>query len=85
MIVSGKIIKIEEEENSKKNYIEIRLEKVVAICYDGEFLKNSEGSINKPDHKFLDSIKTFLTNLYQYKICGYIKKHDVITFKLIYY
>ena len=76
MIVSGKIIKIESE-NSKKNYIEIRLEKVLAICYNGESLIQSKEASNKPDFKIEDSLKLFLANLYKYKICGYVKKHDV--------
>jgi hypothetical protein len=76
MIASGKIIKIESE-NSKKNYIEIRLEKVIAICYNGESLIQPKESLSKPDFKLLDTLRIFLANLYKYKISGYVKKHDV--------
>ncbi len=76
MIVSGKITKIETE-NSKKIYLEIRLDKVLAICYNEEKLIDETTYRSASNENQLSILDEFYNNLYKFKITGYIKKHDV--------
>ena len=76
MICLGKITKIDTE-SSKKIHVELRLDKVLAICYDGENLIDPEHSNNPPNLNYVDYFRSFYTNLYRFKISGCIKKHDV--------
>lgn len=82
MIVSGKITKIETE-NSKMVFIEIRLDKVLAICCDGENLVGPIKNMGAMNANMLKYFHEFYTNLRQYKIAGYIKKHEVIQLILL--
>jgi hypothetical protein len=77
MICLGKITKIETE-SSKKTHIELRLDKVLAICYDGENLIDPEQCFYPPNQNYVDYFRPFYTNLYRFKISGCLKKHDVI-------
>jgi len=81
--VTGKIISVKKE-NNKNVYVEIRLERVVAICYDGDNLReipqkcymnfSQRSGVNL---SFINSFEKFYENLWEYNIVGYIRKHDV--------
>lgn len=77
MIATGKIVLIESEER-KKVYIEIRLEKILSICYEGPNLigesENNNIGLNLTQIKAYHS---FYENLYAYNITGFIRRHDV--------
>jgi hypothetical protein len=74
MIVSGRITRIKTED-SKKTFIEVRINTVLAICFDGPYLIKDKETL-----KNLQSLQEnydFLNNTYKYYITGYIKRHDV--------
>jgi hypothetical protein len=70
MIVSGRIMSIQKE-NRKKTSIEVRLERVAAICYDGPNL------IKENESNCLNEFFKFYENLYGYNIIGVIRKNEV--------
>jgi hypothetical protein len=91
MIIEG-IVKKVELDQSKKVYIEVRLSRILAVCFDGESLiEDSQPYYNNNSHKYglnteflLKAYENF-KNLYKYNIVGFIRKHDVrLFFKQIY-
>lgn len=88
MIISG-IVKTIDFENKKAVHIEVLINKVISICYDGQNLiedtdskfihtstenKNTHRTINK---EFLNEHLDFFQNIAKHKIVGFIRKHDV--------
>jgi hypothetical protein len=84
MIIEGIITKIERED-SKTSYIEVRLCRVQAICFDGPDLIDDTQEYyvdlelkNGPNELFIEKNKGLYLNLYSLNIIGYIRKNDVI-------
>ena len=83
MIIEGIVTKLEVDQ-TKKVYIEVRLNRILAICFDGDALIDDQqpyyfNLTNKfgPNHEFLQRNQDFYTNFYQFNIVGFIRKHDV--------
>ena len=82
--MTGRITQIKAQEG-KKCLIEVKLERVVSLCYEGENLINDPASpiyldyshTNGPCFDYLQTFKNLYENLYAHNITGYIKKHDV--------
>jgi hypothetical protein len=67
--------------------IEIYLEKVVAICYEGDNLIDEPQPCyvnlshkNGMQNSYIEHYSKFYENLYAHNIIGYIRKHDVIIY-----
>jgi hypothetical protein len=83
MIIEGIVTKVDQD-LTKKVYIEVRLSKVLVICFDGDSLiedtqpfyigESHRLGINYP---YLLKNKDLLINVYKYNIVGFIRKHDV--------
>jgi hypothetical protein len=88
MLVSATITKIETEDN-KKVFIEVLINSVEAILYNGENLidypephyinKNSKLAI---DDAFINNNINFFKKVSEHQILGFIRKHDVIIINL---
>ncbi|MFM7853315.1 MAG: hypothetical protein ACKO96_15690, partial [Flammeovirgaceae bacterium] len=84
MIIEGIVTKVELDQ-SKKVYIEVRLSRILAVCFDGESLiDDSQPYYTNNIHKcglnseFLIKNNENYKNFYKYNIVGFIRKHDVI-------
>jgi hypothetical protein len=85
MLISGIVNKIdyEDNKNSKKVYIEVSINKILAICYDGPSLidepqpyyKNTSQSLL--DLQFITENLNFYQDISKYNLTGFIRKHDV--------
>jgi hypothetical protein len=83
MIVSGLITKIEIEDN-KKVFIEVNLNSVYAICFDGENLIDDDqpyykNKVHKSgiDENYISNYKDLYKDISSYNITGFIRRHDV--------
>jgi hypothetical protein len=82
MIVSGLVTKIIIEDN-KKVYIEVILNKILAICFDGAglidepqpYYRNTGQSLL--DMQVISDNIEFFKNISNHSISGFIRKHDV--------
>jgi hypothetical protein len=88
MIVSGTVSKITYEDN-KKVHIEVKINKILAICFDGKnliddgpmpYYKNTNQTML--DQQFINSNLEFYRDLSKYNLTGFIRKHDVKFFIL---
>jgi hypothetical protein len=88
MLVSGTITNIEIEDN-KKVFIEVLIDSIEAILFDGENLiddpephyvnKNNKLGI---DEDFVNINLNFFKKISEHQILSFIRKHDVMLFKL---
>jgi len=83
MIVSGIITNVEKKEG-KIHYIEVRLSRVLAVCFGGPHLIDNperyyiDSNIkNGLNYTYLESLNFFFQNLYKQSIIGYIRSSDV--------
>ncbi len=88
MIVSG-VITYLEKKDGKIVYIEVKIGRVLAVCFDSPYLENTperyyiDSNIkNGLNFAFFDSLNFFFQNLLKQDIIGYIRKHDVSWFNL---
>jgi len=84
MIVTGKITNIEKKEG-KISFLEVRLSRVLAVCFGGSNLIEAseryyiDSNIkNGLLYSYLESLNFFYQNLYKQGIIGYIRGSDVI-------
>ena len=70
MIIEGIVTKLEVDQ-TKKVYIEVRLNRILAICFDGDAL------IDDQQPYYFNLTNNFYKNFYQFNIVGFIRKHDV--------
>ena len=84
MIIEGIVTKVELDQ-TKKVYIEVRLSRILVVCFDGDSLIEDPQPyyINHnhrlgPNTEFLFRNHEFYRNFYKYNIVGFIRKHDVI-------
>lgn len=83
MIIEGIVTKVDLDQ-SKKVYIEVRLSRILAVCFDGESLIDDSqpyyiNNIHKCglNSEFLMKNYENYKNIYKYNIVGFIRKHDV--------
>jgi hypothetical protein len=94
MLVSGIVSKLEHEggRDSKKIYLEVKINKILAICYDGPgllddpqpYYKNTSQSLL--DQQFISDNLIFYQDVSKHNITGFIRKHDVgeqLTFRYL--
>jgi hypothetical protein len=86
--VSG-IIKTIEIEDNKKVFLEVLINSVDAILYDGEnLIDDPELHYIDNNHKlgidetYTNNIIDFYKNISKYNITGFIRKHDVLLLNL---
>jgi hypothetical protein len=71
MLALGRITRIEKED-LKKVYLEVKLIKILGICYGGRL------EDIKYDMKDLESNLEFFNSLLKWNVYGYVPKHQVI-------
>lgn len=84
MIVSGRISKVITKDG-KKVFIEIKVERVLALLFDGPGLIDEfnifylDGNYKHgPDYEHLNRFGDLFSDLGKFNLTGYIRKHDVI-------
>ena len=86
MIIEGIVTKLDIDQ-AKKVYIEVRISRILAICFDGESLIDDSQPFylnfnNKfgPNTDFIEKNTSHYKNLYKNNVIGFIRKHDVIIY-----